>query len=222
MRRLRPLLLDWLGVVLLLMALTALALLAYRPALADLGVGPVTMTCPNGNCSIPTPNAGVALTVNGITDNNFLTATDGVVTGQFRITSAPALQIGTSSPHNLYLEAGGAARLLFSGATGAATLTAALISGGTTFTLGSGTGACATTSTLTGGQLAGSFLCTGTAGASTQVINLPTATNGWSCWASDETAGTSFAQSAHTASSVTIKGTIGVSSDRVAFGCVGY
>lgn len=95
-------------------------------------------------------------------------------------------------------------------------------SNGTTFTLGTGTGACTTTTTLTGGAAAGSFLCTGTAGASTQVVNLPTATNGWSCWAADETSGTGWAQSAHATNSVTLKGTIATTSDRVVFGCMGY
>lgn len=94
---------------------------------------------------------------------------------------------------------------------------------GTTFTLGAGTGACATTSTLTGGGAAGSFLCTGTAGASTQVVNLPnTPTHGWACWANDDTSKVSWAAGANTTSTVTLSGTITTTSDKVVFGCIGY
>jgi hypothetical protein len=94
--------------------------------------------------------------------------------------------------------------------------------GGTTFTLGTGTGACATTSTLTGGPSVGSFLCTGTAGASTQVVNLPTTAHGWACHASDVTSGTVWAQSASSTTSCTLKGTIATTSDQVIFGAMAF
>ena len=97
-----------------------------------------------------------------------------------------------------------------------------LQSAGTTFTVASGTGACATTSTLVGGVQAGSFLCTGTAGASTVTITLPTAPNGWSCWGSDVTSGVGFAQSATTTTSGKLSGTIGTTSDKVVFGCLAF
>lgn len=97
-----------------------------------------------------------------------------------------------------------------------------LVSVGSTFTLGTGTGACATSSTLTGGAQAGSFLCTGTAGASTQVINLPTAPNGWSCSASDAGSGVAWAQSATAAASCTISGTLAVTSQKVTFSALAY
>jgi hypothetical protein len=97
-----------------------------------------------------------------------------------------------------------------------------IFSGGTTFTLGTGTGACATTSTLTGGAIAGSFLCTGTAGASTQPITLPTAAHGWACVASDVTSGVAWAQSATSATGCTIKGAIATTSDVVVFSAMGY
>lgn len=100
---------------------------------------------------------------------------------------------------------------------------AGIVSGGTNFTLGSGTGACASSSTLVGGAAAGSFLCTGTAGASTQVVNLPTAANGWSCWVSDATSGVAGAQVSPTATNAaTLKVTIAATSDKVVFGCMGY
>lgn len=91
-----------------------------------------------------------------------------------------------------------------------------------TFTLSAGTGACATTSTLTGGKIAGSFLCTGTAGASTVLVTLPTAPNGWSCWCSDVTSGVAGAQSTTATTSATLKVTIATTSDKVVFGCMGF
>src|SRR5579859_1853109 len=101
--------------------------------------------------------------------------------------------------------------------------TTGIQSKGTTFTLGTGTGACATSSTLTGGATAGSFLCTGTAGASTQVINLPAVTNGWACSASDITSGVVWAQGSPTATnSCKISGTLTTTSDKVVFAAVGY
>lgn len=92
------------------------------------------------------------------------------------------------------------------------------------FTLGTGTGACATSSTLVGGSAAGSFKCTGTAGASTQVVNLPTAPNGWSCWVNDTTSGVAGSELAAggTASAAELKITIATTSDVVSFGCLPY
>jgi hypothetical protein len=104
----------------------------------------------------------------------------------------------------------------------AATTTTFLIDAGTTFTLGTGTGACATTTTLTGGTSAGKFTCTGTAGASTQPIVLPTAPHGWACYASDVTSGVSWAQSATSTTGCTVKGAIATTSDVVVFAAVGY
>lgn len=104
----------------------------------------------------------------------------------------------------------------------AATTATFMIDAGTTFTLGTGTGACATTSTLTGGTSIGKFTCTGTAGASTQPIVLPTAPHGWACYASDITSGVSWAQSATSTTGCTVKGAIATTSDAVVFAAVGY
>lgn len=95
-------------------------------------------------------------------------------------------------------------------------------SSGTTFTLGAGTGACATSSTLTGGASGGSFLCTGTAGASTQVVNLPTAAHAWACWANDDTSKVGWAAGAAATNAITLSGTIATTSDKVVFGCMGF
>lgn len=98
-----------------------------------------------------------------------------------------------------------------------------LVDTGTIFTLGTGTGACGTSSTLSGGTTVGSFKCTGTAGASTQVVNLPTAPHGWSCWDSDITSGVAGAVVAPVSpTAVTLKVTVAVTSDTVQFGCLGY
>jgi hypothetical protein len=99
-----------------------------------------------------------------------------------------------------------------------------LIDTGTTFSLGTGTGTCATTSTLTGGAAAGSFVCTGTSGASTIIINLPTAPHGWACHGNDLTTPADTMRQQATgsgASAAELTGTI-VASDSINFACVGY
>jgi hypothetical protein len=105
------------------------------------------------------------------------------------------------------------------------TLTGPLVAKGTTFTLGTGTGACATSSTLSGGSIGGSFKCTGTAGASTQIINLPTSTGNaalWYCSASDATAGTAWANEIGSSTTGEVAGTITTTSDVVTFSCTAY
>jgi hypothetical protein len=80
-----------------------------------------------------------------------------------------------------------------------------LVSGGTTATL-SGTGACATITAQKGGSWSGSVTCTGTTGASTITIVPGTkAPNGWSCFASNITAGTAGAQSGSSTATCQIK-----------------
>lgn len=111
--------------------------------------------------------------------------------------------------------------------TGGTVTFAADISGGSTFTLGTGTGACASTSTLAGGAAVGTFVCTGTAGASTIVINIPTApapTHGWNCTSSqDQTSGVLWVQVPPiSTSSCKISGTLTTSGDTVSFNARGY
>jgi hypothetical protein len=96
---------------------------------------------------------------------------------------------------------------------------------GTKFTQGTGTGACATSSTLTGGTVTGSFLCTGTLGASTQVINLPTAPHGWWCSGFDTntTTPTVLGQVGPIATTTCkIQGTVTASSDVITFRAEAY
>lgn len=107
-------------------------------------------------------------------------------------------------------------------ASGAVNVGGVLKSNGTTFTLGTGTGACATSSTLVGGEIAGSFKCTGTAGASTQIINLPVTSNGFHCSASDATSGVAWANQIGSASTGKIAGSVATSGDVITFFCMGY
>jgi len=98
-----------------------------------------------------------------------------------------------------------------------------LLAGGVRFTLGTGTGGCATASGLTGGAVVGSFKCTGTAGISTQIISLPKSTNGYVCTGGDATSGVAWANLIGSASTGKITGTLTSSGDTVAFSCLsGY
>ena len=101
-----------------------------------------------------------------------------------------------------------------------------IVDNGTKFTLSSGTGACASTSTLVGGAFSGSFLCTGTAGASTIVVTFGTVTNGppnnVSCNAHDDTSGVVWSAKSSSATGTTLTGTIATTSDKVIFDCPGF
>lgn len=99
------------------------------------------------------------------------------------------------------------------------------ISLGATFTLGTGTGACATTTTLVGGPTAGSFVCTGTAGAATMVINLPPAPHWWVCRGYDANATTQTVLTQVAPVSTTsckISGNVTATNDVVGFVAVGF
>lgn len=218
-------------------------------ALADLGasISPFTAN-PSGNVTLPAPATGVAFTVNGASagssdgmlinappgGHNALDIT-GANSGDDRTTILYTAQVTSTQTWSAGVSTGGGTTKSFDirDITGAITpfsiakttgliSVKALQSNGTTFTVGAGTGACATTSTLTGGATAGSLLCTGTAGASTIVINLPTAAHGWACWANDDTSKVSWASGGSTTAAVTLSGTIATTSDKVAFGCMGY
>jgi hypothetical protein len=98
-----------------------------------------------------------------------------------------------------------------------------VISSGTTFAFSSGTGACATTSTLVGGQQAGHLTCTGSTGASTVTLTLAATTNSYTCWGRDITTPTTVTQTgAVSTTAVTLTLTSVTASDVVEFGCLGY
>jgi len=95
-------------------------------------------------------------------------------------------------------------------------------SGGTAATL-SGTGACASRSTQSGGAAAGQITCTGTTGASTLTITPgATAANGWSCWASDITHTLAGSQSAASTTAPVMTFSSVTANDVVTFGCMAY
>jgi len=98
-----------------------------------------------------------------------------------------------------------------------------LIDEGTKFTIGSGTGACATASVVHAGSAVGTFECTGSSGASTIVVNLPTAVNGWYCGIGNDLTTTSDSMhvTATSTTTVTYSGTL-VADDVVQIGCLGY
>ena len=85
-------------------------------------------------------------------------------------------------------------------------------------TLSAGTGACATTSTQVGGSWSGSFVCTGTTGASTITIAPgTTAPHAWSCSASDVTHTLVGSQSGLSATTCTMTFTSVTTSDVITF-----
>lgn len=96
-------------------------------------------------------------------------------------------------------------------------------SAGATPTLSAGTGACATTSTQVGGPWSGTFVCTGTTGASTITIAPgSTAAHGWNCSSSDQTAGVVGAQSGSSATTCTIKFASVTQNDVITFQAAQY
>lgn len=95
--------------------------------------------------------------------------------------------------------------------------------GGTQFTVASGTGACATTSTLQGGTQNGNFTCTGTTGASTVTLTLGAANVAYACFGRDITTPTTVTQTgAKSTTSVTLTLTSVTANDVIQFGCNGY
>lgn len=107
--------------------------------------------------------------------------------------------------------------------TAAATVTY-LVDAGTKMSGVTGTGGCSSPTVSHGGQTAVQISCSGTTGASTIVLSLPSATGitGWACAPSDQTtAADTLHQSANSATSATISGTINTG-DVVVVGCIGF
>lgn len=80
-----------------------------------------------------------------------------------------------------------------------------------------GTGACATITPQQGGTYSGAFRCTGTTGASTVTLTLPTAKNGYSCYASDVTSGTVIPQNLSTTTTCRINAASVTTNDVINF-----
>lgn len=162
---------------------------------------------------VPSPAASpaqIALRGNGNAGAAaFLVSQDG--TGVANLNQAANAALKISANGNTVLTAN---------ATGTATFGSAVISGGTVFAIASGTGACATSSTLVGGSHAGHFTCTGTTGASTVTLTLPAVTNAYSCYGRDITTPTTVTQTgALSTTSVTLTLTSVTANDVVQFGC---
>jgi hypothetical protein len=176
-----------------------------------------------GSININSGNGGASGASGAI---NIKASATGSSVGAIQIAQASAgavnIAVGASSGTVHINDGTGTGNVVIGNGSNQVKVATALQSTGTTFTLGTGTGACATSSTLTGGTQAGSFVCTGTAGASTQVINLPSAPHAWACTASDVTSGTAWSQSAANAGSCKISGTIAVTSDVVVFFALAY
>ena len=90
-------------------------------------------------------------------------------------------------------------------------------------TFGAGTGACLTApSSILGGTTAGSFVCLGTAGASTLIVNLPAAPHGWVCGGSDSVTGANVTSETVVAGSAKLIFTSTTNTDVIAWSCRGY
>lgn len=151
---------------------------------------------------------------------NYLTFTAGV-SGTSPIVAAA----GSDAAVNLKLTAKGIGAVVSTSVFNALSginNSGSMVSNGTIFTFASGTGTCATTSTLVGGGIAGSLKCTtaGTA-ASTITLTLPPVTNGYAnCGGRDVTTPAVGTQTgAISISSVTISYTSVTQNDIVQFGC---
>lgn len=165
-----------------------------------------TMTIGSGaNISTLYSNTGVH-TFSGPTSTSYSLVTGSVipVTGTYR-----------PGTNRLGFSSNSALRGEFD-ANGALILNGANISAGTKFTASG-----CSNSTTVGGATAGQF-ASGTTGACTVTITLPTSTNGWACHASDITTPANLiSQSAVTTTSCTITGTT-VTGDTIVFSAHGY
>lgn len=130
------------------------------------------------------------------------------------ITVAGSAGVGTNrSGGSVTIQAGAKTG---SGTVGRINLANGFVSTGTKFTASG-----CSNSTTVGGTQAGTFT-SGTTGVCTVTITLPTAPNGWTCYASDLTTPANIqSQSASTATSCTVTGTT-ASGDVVSFMAIGF
>lgn len=109
------------------------------------------------------------------------------------------------------------------GSTAGSFRAASFISGGAAATL-TGTGACATSGTQTGGSMAGRATCTAATAASTLTITPgTTAPNGWVCYAQDQTNRANLLQqTSNTATSCTLTATSVTQNDVIVFSAIAF
>lgn len=139
----------------------------------------------------------------------------GGYTSQFTFTPGGYL----NGVNGLNLQVAGNNKMGF--ATGYVNLYVPLVSNAAVFTIASGTGACATTSTKVGGAVAGHFTCTGATAASTVTLTLPTVPNAYAgCSGRDVTTPTTVTQTgALSTTSVTLTLTSVTANDVIQFSC---
>lgn len=165
-----------------------------NPTFTLIGTG--TFTAGNGTTTI---NSSGLITTNRVNVQGSVAATNGIY-----LPSANTLGFSTNSTVRGNFDANGTFNV-----------NAAIASGGTKPTV---TG-CSNTTTL-GGTIAGSYV-SGTTGTCTVTITLPTGpTNGYACFAHDDTTAADYTQSAIVTSvtTLTISGTT-VSGDKIVWGC---
>lgn len=155
--------------------------------------------------------AGANISGNNVSLNNSSNFLTNLNTG----TSTAGVNIGSGTGNNTVTIGNG---------TGKTLIKDPLVSAaGTQFTVASGTGACATSSTLNGGVQAGDLTCTGATGASTVTLTLVATTTAYTCWGRDITTPTTVTQTgAKSTTSVTLTFTSVTLNDVVQFGCLGY
>jgi hypothetical protein len=136
------------------------------------------------------------------------------------ITGVPLAGLAVQAANTVVMNATGS-----SASPTAVATTTVLIDAGTTFSAGSGSGACATITTATGGSAVGSFKCTGTTGASTATVTMggsATSVNGWVCDFHDITTTTDTeVLTGSTTTTASMSGTV-AANDVITFKCMGY
>jgi hypothetical protein len=177
--------------------------------------------------TVPFAYLTTQFSVNGGAYTNAMSVqSNGVITGSSFSLGESAVAV----PTGLYLTGGNAPAInannveVIGFTSTSAAVRVPFSSAGTTFAFASGTGACATTSTLVGGVQAGNITCTGTTGASTLTLTLAATTTAYSCITRDVTTGadTGAQTGAISTTSVTFTYTAVAANDVIQFHCLGY
>ena len=197
-------------------------------------VAKLAVTINYANGTLNTTNGVFLANINGSTDMGNLIGTR-LSTGQFNVNNVTAGDI------NIARGSGNLGKIWFGNSTSAFDFGAS--SAGTfTFTVGrvrlptalqatgvvptvTGTGACATNSTQTGGEWAGTFTCTGTTGAATITITPgSTTTTGWNCNNTKDqtTVADTINQTSTNTTSATLTAAAIANGDVIVFSCFAY
>lgn len=146
-------------------------------------------------------------------------ANAGSAAGLFSQDGSSGVHVSNLGAASVFIDTNGSNRIEVTSA-GVAKFLGSLQSAGSAFSIASGTGACASTSNITGGALAGSFKCTGTTGASTVTLTLVTTNAAHNCFGRDLTTPTTVTQTgAVSPTSVTLTLTSVNQNDFIEFAC---